>query len=82
MEMNQENIHTHALSNVTGKSKVFQSLKCQTFKRRYTMKLEFSEGYAMGFQTKKNFHERIWILILLKQHEKVEGHGSDGKLRV
>lgn len=46
------------------------------------MKLEFSEGYATGFQTKKNFHERIWILILLKQHEKVEGHGSDGKLRV
>jgi len=46
------------------------------------MKLEFSEGYARGFQTKKNFHERLWILILLEQYEKVEGHGWDGKLRV
>lgn len=63
------------------KSKVFQSLNCQTFKRS-TMKLEFSEGYARGFQTKKKFHERLWILILLEQYEQVEGHGWDGKLRV
>lgn len=46
------------------------------------MKLEFSEGYARGFQTKKKFHERLWILILLEQYEQVEGHGWDGKLRV